>query len=308
MRNSTLLRIIAFLVVLIVADRLAGLALGRLASGVAVSGGSPRYFDRALATPDCDTIVLGSSQAVHGLDPAVIGAITGRGCLNLGCHGQGIYSYLLVLALIEEGRLKPATVVVCGTYDDLFTERSERVLRFGRLAERSREVRDALVAKDALLSLKWLSASYPFNAVNPAALLQERWRGGEARRDDGFVPLIQTKGPGPTRRADILPLGGLRPAKLELYAVLLERLRAKGIRTVLAVLPSHHPDFAVPQEDEALLRWQALAADRGVPCVALTADRHAEFSDPTLFADAFHLNPQGAAAASRLLAQHLAEH
>lgn len=111
--------------------------------------------------------------------------------------------------------------------------------------------------------------------------------------------------PGPSARSDILPLGTFQSAKLELYGVLLGRLRAAGIRAVLVVLPSHHPPLAVPEEDEASERWKTLAAAHGADFIPLTAASHPEFSDRALFADAFHLNHLGAAAASRLLSPHL---
>jgi hypothetical protein len=304
--RTPLIRLALFLAVLLAADRLSGLALVRLSRGVAVSGGSPGYFDRTLAVADPGTLVLGSSQAVHGIDPAVIGAATGRGCANLGCDGQGVYSYLVALASIEETRARPGTVVICCTYDDLFTDRVERVLRFGGLAERSSEVRAALVANDALLPLKWASAAYRFNAVNPLALILERLRPDPERRDDGFVPLDMALRSAATPRGDILAVGAFRPDKLGLYAALLERLRATGIRTVLAVLPSHHPDIAVPEEDEATRRWEDLAATHGAEFIALTAARFPQLGDAELYADTFHLNRRGAAALSALLAAHLA--
>jgi hypothetical protein len=257
-------------------------------------------------------LVVGSSRAAHGVDPAAFPFPA----FNLGHDGRHLYWASGVLGLLEErGALPPAILLHLdreafqADSAQLYTLQDRRFLRLFRRPGN-------WVDRDARRwpledRLKFLSAAYPFNG-EVFYLLDDFRRLRQGREPiDGFEPF--PRGPGDSAaletmagrsRSLLVENAPASRAYLDVLVDVIERAHRRGV--FLAAFTA--PDYADHPQAFASISGSldSLLAARGVPYLDFNRDTAGAAWGNRLFRDAAHVNAEGAAKVTAGLREWLA--
>jgi hypothetical protein len=289
---------------LLIADRLAGALLERLARGV-TTGEKIGRIQGALEARDREIMVFGSSRAKRHVDPAILEDTLGLRAYNAGALGQGLpYARMLEALLLERGTGAQFFVLQVDPVD-LYVDRAERAGMFAVFYGESGAVDRILEARDPFARLKLLSHSYRFNSLLLSLL---RHHFAPVGAPLGFEPRfgrIDVSRPGPDPAAGY-PVGEMLPAMEQMLRDFLGDARRSGVRCLVIVTPRYRggrPE--VEWERQGWARLKEITEQEGAHFVPLD-EGTPPFSDPELFADRAHLNARGAALLSEALAKEIA--
>ena len=267
-----------------------------------------RKYAELFGGPDPhNALVMGSSRAAYGIDPAYLDR-PGVRFFNAAFDGSGPIFQLPWYKLYRATGKRPALVLIGLDWYGLGAGLGRRVEHdAGRLpwATYGGMLRDHTFSRSLLLTNR-LALVRDREALQAELVGLPHASGYErlpARYHDGFTPLAA--GRFVEVRADAAARQEILPDALRDFRTLIALMRADGVRLVLAVPPNyaaravdHHADL------DALVRAGGVAdlplvEVAGAAGAALAADR-------ANFIDRSHLNERGSAAFSKLLADELA--
>lgn len=246
---------------------------------------------RALAA-EAEIVILGSSQAQHSYDDEALSRMLGVRVHNAGIDGHGILFARGLLDLISQRRV-PKIVLLDVTFST--TER-EGLQSLAPYYGRSPIV-DRLLASDWRQRVKLMSRSYRMNGVALSILGNLFADGGVW----GFEPLAgrlpeNVRIPaGPERK-----LGHLPPSVEESLFALVEEARMRGSEVVFA----QSPTFGRPRPRDVLALYERIAASARLTTLPIASDELRRFG-PAHFRDPGHLNREGAAVFTAVIAERL---
>lgn len=257
-----------------------------------------------------DVLIVGSSRAKHHISPRVLSESIPGLIYNAGVNGQDFLYGVMLLDLWSTRQ--PAPRIIVWHVDPKSLVHSNQELQkasiFSAFYGESERVREVILRRSRLERLKYLSQSFRYNGKVLPILKNLLVK--EDVRSDGFVALTGTlQVAGATEGGSQSDVGVAPPdaIKLRYLDEVVAYCRRNGSRLVLV----HSPMLV----ESGLERAAWIDQVRGV------VDRYGdvEFLDlsersfpqvfsghPELFMDPTHLNGQGAALYSRLLAKELA--
>lgn len=263
-----------------------------------------RWLQRHLANQGCDTLVIGSSMALNGIDYHELEAIGLSGVTNAGAWSLGVPQTLRLLEAILP-RCKPKTIIYPVYFGDFEpadagsdidftgiasyiarTDTGDRLLDYIAEIDPYDLIRDFRQARSRARNGHSVYETLEFDASGAALLGSEHFR-FEQRRWEGY------------RYSSIRTNDG----SLRAFDDLTRLALANGIRLVVAEVPLRAPSISVLGRDR-LLQWQDAVQEtcRRNRCLLVPMPEPGEFGD-ALFADFAHLNENGV----RLWTRHIAE-
>jgi hypothetical protein len=265
---------------------------------------------------DADLLVLGSSRARHHLDPALLTSNVARRPFNAGANGVGDLTYAsVVLDLALREGLRPRAVIPqadawefargadTGAQARMRRARSLSALYpfLGRSPVLERAVREQAGFRERTLLL--LLRSYRFNGkvlnllahrLRPAGT-RDGYEALEGRLARAAVPAVPRERPGIGPGSP--PVSAANRALKEIA----EACARQDIRLVVLIAP--YLEERASAESRRLLR--ATLAKAGANRVVDFGHLPAPLENPALWRDPAHLNGEGAALLSKMLADSL---
>ena len=306
--------ILLFVIGALVLDRAIGLALERTTSQVMAGGQNPSgvsAINYAIRNKDIDLVIFGSSRAKFHYSPEILQAELGITSVNLARNGAEItFARLIQSELLRHATSAQGFVLQVDPME-LWGPRPPRtgVLAplYGKNAVIDRELRRA--SRFALLKLS--SHTYRYNGEFWRLLADRRAAPPGSGR--GFLTLPGTM----TRVAEPKGWGsglsklaneGIPEHNARLHREFLEAARERDIPVLIVVGPRLRPRLpaANSQYTLAIQYFRQLAANYGAHFRHQSDIEHPEFRDPALYRDWLHLNHEGAAKLTKLLARDLA--
>jgi|GEM_PF-1098213 hypothetical protein len=302
-RRSMWLMAAAFLAAVVLLDRGIFLLLDRAFREVEVGafGGIINHARKARA----EVVVLGSSRALRHYDTALLRDRLGKTVYNAGCDGQGFpYMRGVMDLLLRDYTPELFIIDVDPTFvvdPDPYLDRATLLASF---LDESEVIREMIYSRGPLERLKYLSKSFRYNGR--ALPILRDW-GVPNRSDAGYEPVDGRMNQALANMA-LPPMEGKRldPRDLELLADMIRAARAAGSRVVLVNSPRYGADFDSCSIRRACFESLQAVADReGVPYVRVCLDCVPELRDPAMFLNPAHLNREGAARFSAMVASRL---
>lgn len=286
-----------FLAGFLVLDR--GLAAGLLwaleTTETGEAAGRGRYSIRRGRA--AEVVLFGSSRMRHHLDPSIVGERTGLDTFNAGVNGQGVVYAAALQAAMLDGEGSSQLHVLNLDAADLFDLRAGRAHVLSPLGLRYPSIDEVLGRFDLGYELKVIaSRSYRFNSmVFPIAA---NFGKAAPSDDDGFAPL-------PVRRVPtVAPPGDLPTGECPQCVAAIEdfvhRGREHGVEIVFVTSPVLFPSTARQ-------RWahgEFASLSRRLEVLWIDGQELGDWSRDD-FSDAYHLNENGSAVLSTLVAAEL---
>lgn len=296
-----------FIVALVAADQLAGLAL-RAAFERTQVGDAGGMVNHVLDHGDVDVIVFGSSRAAHHVDSERLERATGMTVYNAGIEGQGVFAARALQTLVLERETRARLFLLQVEPSEFFAPEPHRAKMFLPFARESSAVRDQLAAIDPMVRVKLMSAVYPFNSKLPSLA---RNIGSSAPRDQFAARPGTVEGPprAPEYFAAGIPTSppfAHDPRTVQALESFVDAARARGIDVVLFTGPRYRSGGEAPAFKSVVERLEALSYREGVTFFPLDEVDHPELLSSSLFRDPNHLNAEGAARFTEVLASALA--
>lgn len=280
------------LALVLLADLLLGgglLALQRRSHQGDVSGG----FANGVRAARPEVLLLGSSRAQAAFDDREFSRRLGKRCFNGAVGGRGLFHARGLLALVN-AEAPPETVVLDASW---FEDERERASILAPFWGESAPLDEVLSGGSWTARLKLASRLYRMQGRLPTTL---RHLGSEPP-ESGFRPKNKRMRERPLKRdANRRIVEPGREYEQQLRALVLDA-REHGNRLVFTETPS----WGQPLPRSILTIWERVSEDEGVPFLRLQVETRPELEHATLFADPSHLNSEGAAIATRLLAEAL---
>ncbi len=302
---------IAFLSGLLLLDRAVGTAM-RAAYERTFTGEAGGQINDALRHSDSDFVIFGSSLARHQVDPGVLEAQLGVSAFNAGCNGQDIYYARMLQSLLLQRDCKCSHFVYVLNWRDLVQDELDRARMFSVFADDSITIRQIL-APSPVQQVKLQSRAYRFNTLAVSTLRQLIAPDFEGTA--GFVRILVDYQPVARdfREMDRDLHAGLSAGELSIMAKKLQYYRdfslaakRRGIAVTFVVSPTFRAGRdRGPGERLAVERLLAVAADTQANFIVLDETTVPAFRDVSYYGDPRHLNADGAALFSNLLAQCL---
>ncbi len=290
-------RVIAFVCGALLLDRVAGTALWSLQDQVQT--GEMGRVSQLLANKDADIVIFGSSRAKHHFDPAVLESVSQQSVFNAGWDGQGIYYHRFMQQMLLKNGTSARTFILQLDPQDLARSNASRVVSaLSPYVDASPETTQIFQQCDDRVVVKQHSQCWRFNSlVGPLVL---NWL-KPAPSDNGFSALESTGRKLVAQPDRTLPRLKPDPQLVAEYRRFISDARKHGIDVVLVSCPRLDRNEEAEQETWPAL--QRIAHDEQVTLLALDERRFPQLADPDLYCDAGHLNPEGARALTKLLAQ-----
>jgi hypothetical protein len=284
------------------------LALGAICGRVfarQTTGASGGLANRAIAE-HAPLLMLGSSRAQHHLDPEILGAAAGLRAWNAGADGQGLYYACSLLDLVEAEAVPRLVIWSLDRKDFDPKQRPSQLQRLSVLLPHypeSPRLREFWNAQGYEARLKVQVRTYRFNSL-VLPMLASLW--SSSAEGNGFVPIPAREG-GPPAFAEGEVYASPDQRALAALAGALSLLSARGSTVVLLTTPRWSPG------DPPAAFYDAVDGEverrvSGLPRVVFWRMDEAAlpaFRDAALFADAGHLNAEGARRFSTRIAERL---
>lgn len=274
--------------VLLVGDRVVGMALDHLHPRVRV--GATLGAATKARQAEADLLILGSSTALRHYDDEFLTDKLGVRVFNAGADGRGLLYARGILAIA--GEVKRPKIVLFDLCTFSNEDATVKILApyYGHNA-----TLDRLLTPDWRSRVKLLSSSYRYNGAVLALLANidkpaPKW---------GFEPLNRWM---PADAKPTAPRETVDPKLESRIADLINDAHALGA-TVVLVRGPNWGDTNLNAADVA--RFQSVAKRLGAPFIDLSAANTPELQRASLYADLGHLNREGAAIFSRLVADSL---
>ena len=248
-----------------------------------------RQFDKA---KKYDVILLGSSHAYRGYDPAIFREY-GYRMFNLGTNSQGnLVSYVIAKNYINKSN---CSTVILDVYDRVFT-----TTRMESLSDVVQNINSTEAAVDLCLASKdiRLANMLTMRMFNQFDFV---FNDDTAGVKEGYIPYLTQLSLNETRRET-----GQKPAEeaLVYFEKLIEYLHGEGINIILAEQPvSFLATIPVQQHQELLKKIHPILEKYHIPFYDHLYD--SSLSDIKYFANSNHLSVSGIEKYNHLLIKEL---
>ena len=303
------------LALLVVLDRAAGVVLERLFTQSRAGEMAGQLNLMLESAQDADIVILGSSRARHHYDPAVIEPlVAGRSMFNLGASGQELSYARVVQRLMFQNGARPSCFVLQLDHPSMFVPLGARVASLRPYAGRDVEVDAVLREQIPWFDLKRHFALWRFNSISLALLINV---GKRDTLGQGFVPLSGNRAvlqQFEERLQRLTPSSPLMPVgaeALDYVGRIITDAHAHGARVVLITGPRHDRNaegdlIFNPHRDHLREEVARAAATWAVPYTDVHERAFPALQAAELWADPGHLNAEGAAVFSAIVADFIA--
>ena len=298
MRNL-IFKILLFLGIIIGTDKLFGMVMDSVLTTTEKGDwGRNNYIFNELKS---DIVILGSSRAIHHYNPKIFSDTLGMSCYNCGEDGMGIFLMFARYKAISQ-RCCPKIVIyeVLPGFDILSEKDNLKYLKFLRPYTDVEFVDSIVNSISSLESWKLLSDAYRFNSCFVDIIAQSISKDTEMAKDYTYSPLFGQIGDGITGSADndIIKTDTL---KIKCLENLIQECKELHVKLIFTASPIYKPS-----SDRSYETLKHLCADYHVPFINHYCDT-TYCNNPSYFADASHLNIQGAERFSSLMASKIRE-
>lgn len=253
-----------------------------------------------------DVVVVGHSHATHNYDTRILHDALRASVYNAGKDAQGLWYVRGMVDLLDRAYTPKLYIIETPPSAIVFVaSKWERVSYLAPFMDRSPVIRRLVVSIRPTEPIKYLLKSTRYNSrlekITPLFL----------QRDptfDGFIPCPETMDPEGPRAQEKLPFGDADPGLVALLHETLDAARQAGVAVVLVSSPVYRKHPFEPWELDPLTKQVGeIAKQHSVPYIVIDTRQHPEFADPALYKDATHLNGEGAARFTTILAGKLTD-
>ncbi len=303
-------RVVGFVALFALLDAGLGSVLGGLAEYADPKSSPLGALEAAKANPDMDVLVLGSSRANHHIDPDLLGARLGMAVHNAGVDGQGIVFARAVQELVWANGIRPQVFVLQLQAFDVMTFEPERALVASRFLESMPATRATLEGEGYNVKVKLTSRSFRYNSL-VLQLALNRLRGQPAAAQDSYVSLDgslgeSTAGPEGVPGRWTSDAREVSPESLRVLGGFVRAAVEAGSQVFVVTGPFLRGGPVLPSESAAADAIARVTSEEGGHLITVDETTHPIFDDPALFYDPSHLNRQGAALYTGILAERIA--
>jgi hypothetical protein len=300
-----------FLLGAFVIDRGLGVALEQLSDRVTAADNPTGVAagNWVLEQRHAELVVFGSSRAKHHFVPRVLERELGVATINAGIAARGIaFARMVQAEMLRRGTHARLFVLQLDPVE-LFDPARHRAVALAPWYGRNPAVDAILADSSRYAPIKLQSHAYRFNGKLLHLLLD--LRKPPPGPDGGFVPLAGalTEIPPPRGRGALHhPLrGAIDDRRGDLHREFVRAARARGIEVVFVLGPRLRRADPQPgtQYAAAVAYFAELARTEGAHFIPLSDVEYPRFRDPGKYRDWLHLNGDGAAELSELLAVEL---
>lgn len=280
-----ILNVLMFLVAVVVADQLFGLAMSRaLYETKKGDWGRNNYiYDNVQS----EAVVLGSSRAIHHYSPIIISDSLGMSCYNCGEDGMGIFLMYARYKAIRQ-RYTPRLVIyeVLPEYDLLLEKDNSKYLKFLRPYTTVPEIDSLVRCISPAERYKLMSNMYRYNSVFLDILSQRYSKAPGDASDYTYSPLDGEMDyePPPVSQNQMC----IDSLKLTCLEKIITGCLVDGTQLVFTASPIYKP-----VSEAAFGPVKELCKKYRIPFINYYCDK--DFCDnPEYFVDGGHLNRRGA--------------
>lgn len=298
--NHFLIKLLIFLVILVLLDRLIGFSLEDIFQRVRYGnhmGGSVI----AMQEEKSDIYIFGPSTAVHNYVPSILEKKLGLTVYNAGIDGvNSIYQYALQ-GLLFEKHIPKMIIFDYSGFSIAKTADPYRSITILHPFYRSKSLFDIIKEQGPLARYKFLSKLYPYNS-RLHLLIHFLLFGNPENNNKGYTPLYATMedSPIPPPEEKDFQYDDL----LEDYLIrFFKRAINNDVEIIICIPPRRrHSENIMPAGLKNLL------VSNNIPIIDFRIRNYPEFKDHTLYKDKNHLNTRGAELFSDKLAEILKLH
>jgi len=283
------IRVILFIVLMILLD----IGLGKVLkyNYLKINGGATKACTYVVNEAKDDVFILGSSRASHHYKSSLIQDSLHLTCFNAGRDGEGIfYSYAVLKCILA--RTTPKLILLDLTTDE-FAEDENDYSKLSFLTpyyDTHPEMQPILNLRSNYEWVKVKSSLYQYNSTI-IKIIGDRLRPSAAEKTElGYMPLFKEY-KGTLEMADNpksrLPLDTL---KINCLKSLIRDVKKVGCKLVVITSPVYLDMSNCPKSMEVA---KNICAQEQVPYIN-NSQLQAFMRDPSIYADQYHLNDQGA--------------
>ncbi len=294
--KTYLLKILLFLSVIAVADRLFGAAFQYLHDHA--DGGMTRQMRYACRESDEDCLVFGSSRALHDYVPEILADSLGMTCLNVGSGGMGIIYNLGLLKMVT-ARYSPKLIIYDVYHFDFY--RNESPMKFlAPLRPYYDEpgIDSLFWAVDPDSRYKMQSGFYRFNSSFFRVLLNY-FQSNPV--NSGYIPYTESMKEVPTPKNLLFSTPETDSLKIRCFEEFIRLTQEKGIRLVCSVAPT----FQQTRDENMFVPIEDLCREYGIPF--LETDYPEIYEHKAYFWDRVHMCDKGARTYTSRIANEIKE-
>jgi lysophospholipase L1-like esterase len=253
---------------------------------------------------NADMIILGSSDATHGINPRYLEKGHLR-VFNFSLNGAGPSFYLMWYRKIFQPNYPRPLYVIYGVHWSMFDENLlKRALEqdskyfpnqflFHRISDFA-ELRTLVMNRVAFIRERKQLTDRLFRRHREVYLLSKYY--------NGFIP-YERRG-GLDRKRNVKPKNS--QARIGAFEELLDEFEKNGIRTILVQIPGYLPARHDENIRESMEILNRVAKERKIPFLDYDTKKITNINtDRSMFADWIHLNEKGSDAFSQLLRNDL---
>lgn len=295
MRNL-IFKILLFLGIIIGTDKLFGMVMDSVLTTTEKGDwGKNNYFFNELKS---DIVILGSSRAIHHYNPMIFSDTLGMSCYNCGEDGMGIFLMFARYKAISQ-RCCPKIVIyeVLPGFDILSEKDNLKYLKFLRPYIDVEFVDSIVNSISPLESWKLLSDAYRYNSCFVDIIAQRISGDPRKAKDYSYAPEDKLLEYEEIRKKDtIVIVDSLKLAYLE---ELVKCCIKSGTKLFFTASPTYKPD-----SDISFAPLKKLSEDNNIPFINYYCDTM-YCNNAAFFADATHLNRNGAEKFSSMIASQI---
>lgn len=257
-----------------------------------------------------DVVVFGNSRAQCHYNPLILEKTLKRSVYNAGANGQGI-PYVQGVADLLLKDYKPylfiinvdAELIAVGSYKEGF----DRVAVLSPFIDDSNTIRKMIYSRSTFEWIKYISLSFRYNG-KALGIINNLFKKDETI--SGFTPLEKVLNPNtiPKHAFHAKSQGSADPRMINLLRETIQQARMAGTRVILVTSPWWTWELTIdPFYANLFNEVEKIAQEENVPYVCLNLENTPTFHDPSLFADAAHLNSHGSTLFTEMIACWLAK-
>lgn len=280
-------KVLLFFAVIAIVDRAFGIAMKNVLQGTDKGDwGRNNYIFNDV---NSDVIILGSSRAIHHYDPQIIIDSLGMSCYNCGEDGMGIFLMWARYQAIRE-RSIPKLVIyeVLPEYDLLTNSDNQKYFKFLRPYSDAPFVNSVINEISSKESIKLQSYMYMYNSIFADIIAQRISNSSSTAREYTYSPLVAQMNYNPKKNVEQEQMILCDSLKIVYLKKLILSCKKDGTWLVFTASPKY-----TAFSDNEFLPVKDLCRIYNVPFINHYCDMD-YCKNPTYFADAGHLNFQGA--------------
>ena len=288
--------VLIFLVAVVAADKLFGLAMGKILQETEKGDwGRNNYIFSELKS---DAVILGSSRAIHHYDPKIMSDSLGMSCYNCGEDGMGVFLMYARYKAIRQ-RYIPRLVIyeILPEYDLLLEKDNLRYLKFLRPYTTVPAVDSIVHNISPVERYKLMSEMFRYNSVFLDIISQRYSKAPKKACDYTYSPLDGKMNYEPPKSSNDQVLTD----SLKLFC--LEKLITNGLSDGTRLVFTASPIYK-PVSDVAFTPLKELCSNYQIPFINYYCNKDL-CDNPAYFADGGHLNRSGAELVTSIIASDI---